>query len=304
LLVVISIMLMMMAMAAHRMRPAVESRRTREAARALNVYLGSARNWALVNRRPCGVVLAPSAGIGQAAMVLEQVEVPPPYAGDDITAAAQVQLTSAGTIQATLSAFNASLVHVGDTIQFNYQGPWYTISGAPGSGSLTATYDQTQQVVPWSSTPSAAMPYRIYRQPFSQGGPNKSVTAPVQLPAGAVIDLTGSGTDAANFRATGAADAADVSRVYIMFSASGAVDRIYSSKASLQGPIGQPIFLLIGRLDVARGLAATQNYSDPGNLWVVINPQTGLISTAPVAVAGDLVGSRQLARDAQLTRGK
>ena len=56
-LVVVAIMMVLVAAAATRMRPASEARRIRESARALNVYLGSARNRAMETGRPCGVIL-------------------------------------------------------------------------------------------------------------------------------------------------------------------------------------------------------------------------------------------------------
>ena len=64
-------------------------------------------------------------------MTLQQCEVPPPYAGDTTNAAATVQGSGGGVYcTATNNAsFNTNLVHVGDTIQFNYEGPWYSITG-------------------------------------------------------------------------------------------------------------------------------------------------------------------------------
>jgi prepilin-type N-terminal cleavage/methylation domain-containing protein len=318
LLVVIAIMMTLMALAARQMRPAVDSRRIREAARAVNVYLGSARNTAMVNRRPCGVVLYPTPGAGMTMMVmtLEQAEVPPPYAGDDASATAQVLSTSTPNVfTATLTSLNSNLVHNLDTIQFNNQGPWYTINGIlPSSTTVTLSLylDWTQDpsfawtlnqatpspVVPWGTswpTGLPGVPYRIYRQPFSGNG-TKSVATPVQLPAGAVIDLGWSGTDASSFSVNG-------SPIYIMFNAAGAVDRVVGGGFS--GSVSQPIFLLVGKPAAARGIAGTTpGYQDPENLWVVINPQTGLVTTAPVAVGSDLPSSRLLARDAQGVGGR
>ena len=54
-LIVIGIMLIMVAAAATLMQPASESRRIREAARSINIYLSSARNQAMETGRPCGV---------------------------------------------------------------------------------------------------------------------------------------------------------------------------------------------------------------------------------------------------------
>ncbi len=54
-LIVITIMLMLVTVGLTMMRPDVEGRRIREAARSLNVYLSSARNRAIETGTPCGV---------------------------------------------------------------------------------------------------------------------------------------------------------------------------------------------------------------------------------------------------------
>ena len=56
-LIVITITMLLVAASLTTMRPALESRRTREAARAIEVYLSSARNRAMETGRPCGVML-------------------------------------------------------------------------------------------------------------------------------------------------------------------------------------------------------------------------------------------------------
>ena len=82
LLMVVFILLLVTAIAIPVMRPAMEGRRIREAARAMNVYLGSARGRAAEIGRPCGVLIERYDGNPQLAMTLHQAEVPPPYAGD------------------------------------------------------------------------------------------------------------------------------------------------------------------------------------------------------------------------------
>ena len=207
LLVVITIILMMMGLAAQRMQSAKGARRSREAARALAVYLGSARSRAIASRRSCGVALVAAPGISSCVMTPQLVEMPPPYAGDSIGATATVQAGS-GTYQANLTGVSnlSNCVHKGDKIQFNYEGPWYIVSADPSQGgqSLTFSLDpndplSASQQVPWSpSGPSSPMAFCIKRQPIVVSSINglqahKSLAAPLQLPAGSVIDLTGSG---------------------------------------------------------------------------------------------------------------
>ena len=253
LLVVITIILMMMGLAAQRMQSAKGARRSREAARALAVYLGSARSRAMASNKPCGVVLTPTPGIPSCVMTLQQCEVPAPYAGDSTGATATVQ-GSGGSYQANLTGAGSvsTLVHQGDTIQFNYEGPWYTISQPPSGSSLTLTLDQTQgQIVPWSASASSApVAFRIYRQPYTLT--TKSVAAPLQLPAGAVIDLPNSGSD----NSGSAVSFNPGTAVYILFAPSGAVFNVYQqNNTSFPGTICQPIYLLVGTPDKARGLA-------------------------------------------------
>ncbi|MEN6556606.1 MAG: prepilin-type N-terminal cleavage/methylation domain-containing protein, partial [Thermoguttaceae bacterium] len=127
-LIVVSIMMLLVGMTAAVMRPATESRRTREAARMVNVYLSSARNRAIETGRPCGVLLR-CATSGTCAMTLDQCEVPPSYSGltENSTLVVTAATTSSmATITGTSSDFDISQISVGDTIQLNGQGPWYT----------------------------------------------------------------------------------------------------------------------------------------------------------------------------------
>ena len=86
LLVVVSIMLMLAAYALPKLAPMARERKVREAARSVNVFLSRARSRAIETGRPCGVVFQrfnDTAGdpLSNAATMLYQAEVPPPYAG-------------------------------------------------------------------------------------------------------------------------------------------------------------------------------------------------------------------------------
>jgi Tfp pilus assembly protein FimT len=320
LLMVITIILSMLALAAHRMQLAKDARRNREAARAIAVYFGAARSTALANRRPCGVMLVSAGttgGLQNCVMVLQQCEIPPPYAGDSTGATATVatQQGVPGGYQAsnmTGASNMTTLVHQYDVIQFNYEGPWYTISQSPTSStSLSLTLDTSQgQLAPWNNQQSAPVPFRIYRQPMYRDASgnthaNKSMAAPLQLPAGAVIDLGYSGTDAGTIGGI-------TTPICIRFSPAGAVDSVFLN--GQPSPVSQPIYLLVGQPDKARGFGTGQiqyNYQNLENLWVVINPQSGLVTTAPVGSATpsassgptSVSDSRGLARTAQLQGG-
>ena len=160
LLIVVSIITLLAAIALPAMQTGMESRRIREAARAVHVYLGSAQVRAIETGRSVGVFIerasfVDSAGVTQytdAGVLLRQVEVPPPYAGDLDGAAVKVQDWTRNPRLAgnpplvpnpafpALPAYHVlkvavrrngeianGLIQPGNMIQLNHQGPLYTI---------------------------------------------------------------------------------------------------------------------------------------------------------------------------------
>jgi prepilin-type N-terminal cleavage/methylation domain-containing protein len=235
LLVVVSIMLLLTAVAVPAMKPAMENRKFREAARAVNVYLSTARTRAIELGRPVGVVLSRSPMNPNMAVSLEQIQMPPMYAGMTEDTRAVIYLdTSTGTAVAVARIDpNASpkprgrgyigenVVCAGDLIQFGGQGAWYQILSSTLTTYNTTTGYVTQSsgvctmalravwptgyVMPWGYTDSPALSFQVIRQPFQvNSGPaagqlssRRSLNKPIQLPSGVAIDLHCSGTDAA-----------------------------------------------------------------------------------------------------------
>jgi prepilin-type N-terminal cleavage/methylation domain-containing protein len=300
-LVVITILVILAGAALPLMRTAVSGSRPRETARAVNVYFSSARNRALETGRPCGVMLTRMDNRPGASMVLQQVEMPPPYAGDSLSSAAQLQVaygSGTATVTATMDAgFNATLVSVGDLVQFNGQGPWYTVGGVNAT-TITASINLSAgQLLPWpTASLSPPVPYQILRQPRS------SATTPLQLPMGMAVDLDYSGTDAASFGST------DNFPVYLLFSPHGSLDRVGFGGLT-PDPVIYPIYLLVGRGDKV-GDTTNPNWQDFNNIWVALNPQTGMVTTAPVvsaagnAVPASVSDSRGAARTAYSMGGR
>lgn len=321
LLVVVSIVMLLAAAAVPAMRMASEGRRTREAARALNVYLGAARNRAVEIGRPAGVVIRRMEGVPDAAVVVDQVESPPPYSGDVVGARIRltpvqpggdvwnVQFEPAGAGAMWLASNpdpgQPGVVKTGDLLQLNYQGRYYVMQfqGAmnivrlvDASGMVETGGGQQSVVLPLEVL-AQGVPFQVLRTPIRSGAP------PLQLPAGAVIDLAFSGfqfgfpvlinQSQPNWQQTCALNQTFFSSanlanwpVYILFSPNGSVDRVYAG--ALNQPPVEPIYLLVGRRDrVPATLAAdgVANWMDPaGSLWVTISPQSGMVSVAPVAV--------------------
>ena len=333
LLVVMAIFAILAAIAVPMIQPALESRRAREAARAVSVYLGSARNRAMETGRPCGVILRRMDADVNACMVLEQAEVPAPYGGDTTSADATVYVystdggvtaerwsdTGALQLQATLTDATTTLIHVGDYIQFNNQGYFYLVRG-PDSDNNTVVDslvlqlsldDSDGKIVPWpllgGATP-APLPFVIHRQP------TKSAAVPMQLPATAVIDLTYSGTSPFTTVNTLTRYSGDVT---IMFSPNGSMHEVRWPSYTV--PVLSPLYLLVGRRQQVgvnpSGATVTNedemaNWQILSNFWVGINTQTGMVTTAEVApptsttLADAVVESREFAAEAQSMGGR
>ena len=153
--------------------------------------------------RTCGVMIEPLAAENGCSMSLTQVETPLPYGGDFTGAMATV--TSMGppngnglaacainSLCHQPSAISVPL-HPGDQIQVGYQG--YRMPDRPGQypagtnddypASLDCSHGETPA---WLSQPITG-PYKIWRWP------TKSVSAALQLPTPACIDLTWSGIE-------------------------------------------------------------------------------------------------------------
>ncbi len=140
----------------------------------------------------------------------------------------------------------------------------------------------------------------------------------MQLPAGGVIDISQyfSGCDDGT-TATVPDFSTSTDDPKIVFAPNGSVDSVYINGVAT--PVTQPIFLLVGKREripanpaayVASNPTTFANWQDLTNLWIVIIPQTGLVSTvdmAATAITTPQTGvpqARQLARDAQSMGGR
>jgi Tfp pilus assembly protein FimT len=288
LLVVVSIMMIVTVIAVPAMKPALENRKIREAARAANVYLSSARNRAIELGRPVGVLFirdVPAPGNpgtpGYPCLTLQQVEFTPPYAGETTNAVAYVYVsgsvqnadgTSTYTVTINYSpAINTIIYQGGDLIQFGYQGPLYQTS-ATSENTATITLPPNC-TLPWPTTaPGVAVPFQIALQPDNDNPPPTSAVAPLQLPSGTVIDLQASGTN------NGLWFQGTQNSAAIVFSPAGGVYGVIAN--GIPGPLVDPVYFLVGRRDrMSMPVDGLANWQDPNNLWVTVTPQTGRITT-------------------------
>jgi hypothetical protein len=156
-------------------------------------------------------------------------------------------------------------------------------------------------MLPWPAL-GLTVPYRVFRSPMSNNTVVKSAVRTLQLPAATVIDLDASGVDTAaqTFSAFG-------SDVAILFAPNGAIERVYVyGDPNSPYYVTNPIFLLVGKrqrmpLQPVTASSATwplnadqatwPNWADLTNIWLVINPQTGLVSTGENATVLDANGA-------------
>ena len=139
------------------------------------------------------------------------------------------------------------------------------------------------------------LPFKVYRQPV------KSLATPLSLPKSTVIDLEGSGITHDNPSSFSSTLAGNYP-VIVMFSPNGSVDEMYVGGRPL--PVLAPIFLLVGKSKPVPPEAGDANWQDTENLWLTINPRTGMIATNQVVSGNSLLDSRALAREGQTMGGR
>jgi prepilin-type N-terminal cleavage/methylation domain-containing protein len=283
-MVVLVIVMLLAGMILTAIRPAIESRRMREAARSINTMFYQAKARAVETGRPFGVWIERAENADPQApssRTLYFAESPPIYAGD--TENARALIRAGGSCE--LTGANTSLIKQGDFIRFNFQDPAYEITSAGGS-----QIQFMSRSVPFLPEPAGdapmSVPFQILRQP------RKAIGAPVQLSGNIVVDMTKSGIGASGTEFNQQGN----KRVIIMFSPSGHVDRVYFNEKSSEIPMG-PVHILIGRNEkVGDG----GNLQDRMNLWVSIGNQSGLVTTAPIVTSdgggGSVKDARLLAR--------
>ncbi|GAB4133972.1 MAG: hypothetical protein Kow0040_17030 [Thermogutta sp.] len=347
LLVVVTIMLILLAVMVPRLRPMMEQRRMREAARTVSVFFAAARSRAMETGRPVGVSIERLKIQPDAAVSLRMVEEPPLYAGDVIGARVRVRRLGAtnrfqvlfeapGDVAAMLT--QVVPVHIGDLVRFEYQAVPYRVvgldtdfDGNPDADpddtlgdpafpvgvnpvAMLVELDPAEGVVPaWpSAAPNAPWPpqgngvgsqrlaFQITRRP------EPTAAAPVRLPGRTVIDLTASGTDSMALtgpplgfvpvdKDAAAPGVQDPSSVIVMFNPDGRVSTVYYQDTPRA--VTEVLYFLVGRwerMPADSGGAplaedGLYNWQDITNFWIVINPNTGLVLTAPLL--GDTVAA-------------
>ena len=350
LLVVISVIIIVTAVLAPVLTTVLDGREVREAARQVNAYFQSARARARELGRPVGVVIRRSEANPETAYQLALAEQPPPFAGLQNNSRAlvtvsgtlgQARLVLADKYPGDMPALEAEqslfLIQCNDFIRFSYRGPKYRIIRKDINARLIRFRIGNNQTAPRESLPNHPVPYEIFRRP------RQTAAAPLELPTGTAIrlelsgvGLTGNEIDGPlassigmmEFQAPKNTDGTYIepmSPLTIMFDEQGRIDKIYRvlppdipgpcTALAVQNPPKRPqsnIYLFLAR----DGVTSAQSLLDGSNLWIAINPHTGLVTTAPNAVpdsqaiAGDqldlsdVAASRQLAVSGQSIGGR
>ncbi|MCC7087006.1 MAG: prepilin-type N-terminal cleavage/methylation domain-containing protein [Pirellulales bacterium] len=186
------------------------------------------------------------------------------------------------------------------------------------------------------------VPFQIFRQPI------RLSTTPLQMPGNTAVDLLSSGVGLLPFYQLDSSIAAvnqfvinDLSTndgilnrqpIIITFKPTGSLDKLYMR--GNQFILSDPLYLLVGKREKIAAAGSSPSYSaaddretqtdkhnfrDLENIWVAVNPQSGLVTTAEVAEFPDasitgandteklinaLNRSRQLATSAQTMGGR
>jgi len=274
---------------------------------------------------------------------------PPPQpvpvltAGDGVADRAEFELSDC--------SFLPGLVSKGDLIRFGYRGHLFTITEDPRiepsranpARAIIRVLFAHAMVYPWGrpyrapipanpgraltseeipkhisppcpfTPPYMSLPFQILRKP------RKSSRTPLELPGGAVIDLTNSG-----FGLTDRSFSTTSGPVTIVFNPGGDVAGVLG--VNLSAPPTATIHLLVGRIDQlavgATGIPPTwtetvnENLTDMSNLWVSIGHQTGQVTSSENAwmlqpdppatptFAASMAAAREFAQNAQTIGGR
>lgn len=344
LLIVMTIFILLSAIALPTVRKLLSDQKTSRAASSLASYIDVARNRAIAEGRPVGIRferLTAITGIeyGTAACLRARYIVGvPPYSGE--SADAKVTLSTDASSPLALLAFDpadnqlltlgsmtSGPIKNGDLIElpggnrfhlsFNVGTPTNPKDGklnvpnnsmtdplpldtsgaspqpiyarinlkapADGSGTIsTATLTQPSSTILTNS--GRRLKYRIYRAPVT------SSAAPLSFQRGVAVDLTYSGLGANGSEFSPDATALANSSVDLIFGPDGKVEFCSVDSHSTPGAPTGLIFFCVGNTDgvqpttpLATTKRATANIRNPNSVWVIINPTTGRVVTAPFA---------------------
>ena len=308
LLVVVSIMVILVAISVPSFKPMLEAQRTGNAARTVATVLERARVLAQEKHESVALefIRFSEGNAPTLALQMRYIKLPPPYQNS--------------LVHPPLTDYRAAIEHDGNgkakivfynrlsgvaepspslpqsrSIQFNFAGRFYEHDE---NYFIKSPYDEMETLPPHEFT-------------LSRYGSNAAIAAtmapPITLLRGTVVDLAFSGfgegncqfqNNPQNTNDPSDRDNINNSRIVIVFSPGGYVDRLYcghydSGKIVRVDHIpgtGELIYFLVGEWDRqvdnnGNPLAedGRSNLETPSNFWVTVNPRTSEIRTAKVA---------------------
>jgi hypothetical protein len=232
-LIVVTIMIMLVAIALPSVKRVMEDSGTREASRQLNAYFAMAKSRAVQTGRPCGIFMVCDPPLGGAPTntppqwPLRQVttmflaEIPPPYSGGTVGARGRIMphLSVPNTFCFYPLYYNGasyqldtterdliwSLIAPGEefAIRFEYKGPWFVCVRDLSTGELVydspsrtgmTTAGLTSPIPPGMNNSSTALPGYTYQIVRMP----RRIGNPLEMPPGTCIDLAYSGMGPSN----------------------------------------------------------------------------------------------------------
>ena len=249
LLVTIMIMGIMIAVAVPVIRPPVDARSVKEAARMVSTALASARTKAIETGQSWGVEFTPFPSDPRQVGTLHFVRVTSPYTGTGENNVADGQ-------------WGGPYDSESGTLKLNYAGKEYRCpdDGSGSEGTLSA-----------DPPPDGSYDFQFYP------APKKSSLMPIQLPSRAVVDIGLSGGGDADQCFSPEVE----TPVKITFTPTGELDQVYHSAFTGGESVIERIHFFIGKT------GRTGTTSDPEDnhlydgeaIWVSVDPRTGAIKS-------------------------
>ena len=271
LLVTIAIMGIVIAIAVPVIRPPVDARSVKEAARMVSTALASARTKSIATGQSWGVEFTPFPGDSRQVGVLHFVRVTAPYEGTGGVIAEDPSNPGSykfvGLDDSAKISVPSNVLQRGGWLRFGYQGKKYLVEA------------QTPYPVPLDPAPATGAPTDAAGNPLGvefqfYPAPRKSSLMPIQLPSRAVVDmgLSGVGDTFGN-------NGTPIQK--ITFTKTGEVDQFHTSLGSSDASERIHFFIgKTGRTDTQSTDPEDNHLQDGEAIWVSIDPRTGAIKSA------------------------
>jgi type II secretory pathway pseudopilin PulG len=318
LLIVVTIMIILMAIALPVARKIMDDTQTREASRQFQAFLNMAQTRAAQTGRPAGLYLKCDPLLGDLSTdnvrqvtQLYLAEVPPPYIGSTLYARGEIYQRDPMTREfvpvTTMTQMDGTVISIRDDtelgylrhligegdlfqVRFDLKGPWYRCKRGINTDTtypdpLRFYYMGFTQGGATNPVPpgfnDTAVSYNTAR-PFQIHLPPRRFGSPLELTGGTCIDMVYSGVGPRNNVFSTATTA-----VAVMFQPSGGIDSVWVDGQVDGTALLGSVHFLVGKVEKVNpivGLSYTNpdqsNLADFNSLWVSIGRMGGAITTA------------------------